>query len=73
MRNIGLKNKLPVLMRILVFSFFLLMSCQTFAQQKEEDITIILGEQTLNKVFAALGPVYGSDTYSLLLMKGTYR
>jgi hypothetical protein len=66
MRNI-------VLMRILVFSFFLLMSFQTFAQQKEEDITIILGEQTLNKVFAALGPVYGSDTYSLLLMKGTYR
>jgi hypothetical protein len=42
------------------------------AQTKTADITVLLEEQALNKLFTALGPVYGSDTYSMLFVKGTY-
>ncbi|HXC04589.1 MAG TPA: hypothetical protein VNZ86_07535, partial [Bacteroidia bacterium] len=33
---------------------------------------VVLHEQALNKLFDALGPVYGSGSYSMLLMNGTY-
>jgi hypothetical protein len=58
---------------------FLLVFLLTFqilvcnAQQKDEDVTMTLQEQALNKMFTALGPVFGSDTYTLLFVKGTYR
>jgi hypothetical protein len=56
------------------FYFLFLISpfSAAFAQEKNDDIKVILHEQTLNKLFTALGPVYGSDTYTFLLVKGTY-
>ena len=53
---------------ILFFGFFFCAS----GQEKADDIKVILHEQTLNKLFAALGPVFGSGTYSFLLLGGTY-
>ncbi|MFI5150109.1 MAG: hypothetical protein ACHQRM_10280 [Bacteroidia bacterium] len=42
------------------------------AQETAPDVQVVLHEQTLNKLFDALGPVYGSGNYSMLLMNGTY-
>lgn len=36
------------------------------------DVKVILHEETLNKVFKALGEISGTEEYKLLLVKGTY-
>ena len=37
------------------------------------DFSVILNEETLNKVFVAMGDLSGTNDYSLLLVKGKYK
>jgi hypothetical protein len=52
--------------------FLLILSTRLLAQEKTPDIQVILQEQSLNKLFDAIGPVYGSGKYSMLFMEGIY-
>ena len=58
--------------RLLFVILFVFFGFTVKAQVQPDDIQVILKEESLNKLFTALGPVYGSDTYSILFMKGTY-
>jgi hypothetical protein len=58
--------------KISAFLLLLLAFLTGQAQEEEADIQVILHQQTLNKLFTALGPVYGSDTYKLLFVSGVY-
>jgi hypothetical protein len=71
----GFEESLYLSMRIFLYVLFLFLAiplakCQ--AQLNNEDVQVILNQQALNKLFTALGPVYGSDQYSILFVKGTY-
>jgi hypothetical protein len=71
----GFEESLYLSMRIFLYVLFLFLAiplakCQ--AQINNEDVQVILNQQALNKLFTALGPVYGSDQYSILFVKGTY-
>lgn len=54
----------------LIFTFL-----TSLAQQKKlpvNDFTAILHEETLNKVFGAIGVIKGTNEYELMLIKGKY-
>jgi hypothetical protein len=69
-------------MKIRLLSFVLLLSLTLgFAQKKTtnkavkpvlNDLSVSLHEETLNKVFDAMGEITGTNEYSVLLIKGKY-
>ncbi len=55
--------------------FILIVCCGAFAgraQTPYNDFTVVLNEETLNKVFLAIGEIKGASTYEVLLIKGHY-
>lgn len=43
-----------------------------FSQKSYNDFSVLLHEETINKVFAAVGEIKGTNTYEVLLIKGHY-
>ena len=68
-----------VIILYFIFSFCL---CPCFSQKQKDqvkatktpmnDFSVILHEETMNKVFEALGEITGTNDYSVLLIKGKY-
>lgn len=58
---------------LLVFFLFLITAYTGKAQPSTNDIQVILNQNSLNKLFLALGPVFGSGNYTLLFWKGSYQ
>ena len=52
---------------ICLFSF-----CSSFGKGQNADLIVALKESTLNKMFAAIGEIKGTSTYSFMLIEGTY-
>ena len=44
-----------------------------FAQKTYNDFSVILHEETINKVFAAVGEISGKNEFEALLIKGHYK
>ncbi|MFL5753883.1 MAG: hypothetical protein ACJ76F_10790 [Bacteroidia bacterium] len=59
-------------MKKLLIFLSLLPALVVHSQSKNNDFTVILNEETLNKVFLAIGEINGSSDYEVLLVKGTY-
>jgi hypothetical protein len=54
----------------LVFAFATVCGKPSYAQK--QDLTITLQESVLNKMFTALGPIRGTNSYSFMFVEGTY-
>ncbi len=55
----------------LCVTFFLLLSFSGYSQ-KYNDFTVSLHEESVNKVFAAIGDIKGESDYEVMLIKGKY-
>ena len=56
--------------KIVVTLFILLISIVSKAQN--QDLTVILKESVLNKMFTAIGDIKGTSSYSFMFIEGTY-
>lgn len=62
-------------MRFPLFLFFCLLNIISFSQNVKKEIndfSVSLHEETVNKVFAAVGEIHGSNDYSVMLIHGKY-
>lgn len=59
-------------MKKLIIFLFLLPPLIVCSQSKNNDFTVVLNEETLNKVFTAIGEIKGSSDYEVMLVHGTY-
>ncbi len=53
----------------------LLLACfysGVFGQSKKQDLSLVLQETVINKMFKAIGEIKGTNDYSFMLVKGTY-
>ncbi len=49
-----------------------LLSCKCLFPQAFNDFSVVLHEEAINKVFAAIGEVKGTNDYEVMLIKGQY-
>ncbi len=59
-------------MRLIGIMALLFSMCAGRAQHNLNDFTVVLHEETINKVFQAIGEIKGSNEYKLLLITGHY-
>jgi hypothetical protein len=52
--------------------FFLLFTFSNPVFSQSQDLTVVLKESVLNKMFAAIGEIKGTSTYSFMFVEGTY-
>ncbi len=55
-----------------LISIFCICSIALSSQNMNNDFTVVLNEEALNKVFAAIGDIKGSNDYEIMLIKGKY-
>lgn len=51
---------------------FMLLAGGLFSQQKPNDFTVIIHEETINKILKAIDSVNGSNDYEVMFVKGKY-
>jgi hypothetical protein len=51
---------------------FLILCSSAIKSQVYNDFSVVLHEETINKVFGAIGEISGRNDYEVLLVKGTY-
>src|ERR1043165_7941713 len=52
--------------------FFFLFSFSSGAFSQNQDLTVVLKESVLNKMFTAIGEIKGTSAYSFMFVEGTY-
>jgi hypothetical protein len=60
---------LPARLKTLLFCLFI--SCGRLFSQNQ-DLTVVLKESVLNKMFSAIGEIKGTSAYSFMFIEGTY-
>lgn len=61
------------IMRLRLFFIPLISLASMQLQAQNPDLTVELKESVLNKLFAAIGEIKGTSTYSFLFIEGTYQ
>ncbi len=60
-------------MQFLRFIFvFMMLDVAMLDAQNKTDFAVVLNENTLNKIFTAIGQIKGKNTFEVLLIKGNY-
>lgn len=59
-------------LKLISFLFVLTIVLSPRLTAQAQDLTITIKEPVVNKIFAALGDIKGTEPYSFLLMEGTY-
>lgn len=61
-------------MKVFLFLICIIIVPKTFFSQKMyNDFSVLLHEETINKVFTAIGEISGKNEFEVLLMKGHYK